>query len=62
MNMGWLIWFVAIKIESGKTQFSKQLALINIYNDADDLQVLSGTETPVSVHLLVRQTDFVFSL
>jgi len=34
MSMGWLIWFVAIKIELGKTQFSKQLALINIYNAA----------------------------
>jgi hypothetical protein len=31
-------------------------------NGADDLQVLSGSETPVSVHLLVRHTDFVSSL
>jgi len=31
-------------------------------NAEDDLQVLSDSETPVSVHLLVRQIFFVFSL
>jgi len=48
MSMGWLIWFVAIKIELGKTQFSKQLALINIYK-------FTGSEVGICKHKMRKE-------